>query len=79
MVLNFDLKLGQIKKLVFRVTGLKILGRVGTHTFFSLFLPFKMHTIIFFPENLKKILGFISKFRYGRVTLNTCIVLFSFT
>ena len=35
-----------------------------------------MHKIIFFPENLKKILGFTSKFRYGRVTLNTGI--FSF-
>ena len=33
-------------------------------------LPFKMHKIIFFPENLKKILGFTSKFRQGRVTLN---------
>ena len=35
---------------VFRVTGLKNLGTVGTHIFF----PFKMHKIIFFPENLKK-------------------------
>ena len=55
--------LGQIKKInVFRVTHLKILGRVGTH-FFPLekkvflcilkgILPFKMHKIIFFPENL---------------------------
>ena len=33
--------------------------------------PFKMHKIIFFPENLKKILGFTSKFRKGWVTLNT--------
>ena len=50
---------------VFRVTGLKILGRVGTHIFFSgknVILcilkgisPFKMHRIIFFLENLKKI------------------------
>ena len=70
---------------MFRVTGLKILGRVGTHTFFLVMfflgkniilyilkgiLPFEMHAIYFFPENLKKILGFISKFRYGRVTLN---------
>ena len=54
---------------VFRETGLKILGRVGTHIFFNNFfggkkyiilcilkgiLPFKMHKIIFFPENLKK-------------------------
>ena len=54
---------------VFRVTGLKILGRVGTHFFFNYFFfpgknifscilkgisPFKMHKIIYFPENLKK-------------------------
>ena len=32
-----------------------------------------MHRIIFFTENLKKVLGFTSKFRYGRVTLNTGI------
>ena len=59
--------LGQIKKSMFRVTGLKILGRVGTHTcmFLSILsgkniilcilkgkMPFKMHKIIFFPENL---------------------------
>ena len=25
--------------------------------------PFKMHKILFFPENLKKIIGFTSKFR----------------
>ena len=36
----------------------------------------KMHKIIFFPENLKKFLGFTSKFRQGQVTLNTGI--FSF-
>ena len=34
-------------------------------------LPFKMHKIIFFSENLKKILGFTSKFRQGRVTLHS--------
>ena len=32
---------------------------------------FKMHNIIFFPENLKIILGFNSKFRLGRVNRNT--------
>ena len=57
---------------VFQVTGLKILGRVGTHIFFSGkiilcilkgILPFKMHKIIYVPENLEKILGFTSKFR----------------
>ena len=58
------------KKSVFQVNGLKILGMVGSHIFFNYFfsekntiLPFKMHKIIFFPGNLKKILGFISKFR----------------
>ena len=53
---------------VFRVTGLKILGRVGTHMFFFIFFwkkynlmhferqsPFKMHKIIHFPEILEKI------------------------
>ena len=53
---------------MFRVIGLKILGRVGSHNFFDYFflekniilcilkgeMPFKMHKIIFFPENLKK-------------------------
>ena len=43
---------------VFRVTSLKFLGRLGTYNFFSRnkynFMPFKMHKIIFFPENLKK-------------------------
>ena len=36
-------------------------------------LPFKKHKIIFFPKNLKKIIGFTSKSRLGRVTLNTGI------
>ena len=32
-------------------------------------MPFKMHKIIYiFPENLKKILGFTSKFRKVGVT-----------
>ena len=58
--------------------GLKILGRVGTHLlFFNYFffwkkinfmhferkMPFKMHKIIFFPENLKKNLVFTRKLR----------------
>ena len=51
---------------VFLVTGLKILGRVGKHIFFSgkIILcimkgisHFKMHKIIYLPENLEKILG----------------------
>ena len=47
----------------FQVTGLKILGRIGTHFFLEKNIPFKMHKIIFFPENLKKILAFTSQFR----------------
>ena len=49
---------------VFLVKGLKILGRVGTHRFFSGIKSnfmhferqnaFQMHKIIFFTENLKK-------------------------
>ena len=58
-------------KNVLWVTGLKILGRVGTHIFFNYFFfqekninlcILKMHKIINFSENLKKI-GFTSKFR----------------
>ena len=66
--------------------------RQGMHTYFFLTIfflekniilcilkgisPFKMHKIIFFPENLKKFLGFTSKFRKGQFTLNTGIFLF---
>ena len=32
-----------------------------------------------FPENLKKNLGFISKFRKGRVTLSTGIVIWPYS
>ena len=66
---------------MFRVTGLKILGRIGTHIFFleennilcilKGISPFKMHTIIYFFRKPEKILGFTSKFRSGWVTLNT--------
>ena len=63
---------------VLRVTGLKILGRSGTHIFFLEKIliilcilkgisPSKMHKIIFSPENLKKILG--SPVNLGRVEL----------
>ena len=54
----FDFVIGQIKK-VLRVTGLKILGRVGTHIFFwkkynfcilEGISPFKMHKILFFSQ-----------------------------
>ena len=68
---NDKRRLRPIKKIsVFLATGLKILGRVGTHIFFHYFLfsrkkyiivsilkgemPLKMHKIIFFPENMKK-------------------------
>ena len=51
----------------FSVTGLKILGKVGTHTFLSgkkyNFMHFERNKIISFQENLKKNLGFTSKFR----------------
>ena len=53
---------------VFRVTVLKILGRVGTHIFLNYFFfwknvilcflkgisPFKMHKLYFFKKNMKK-------------------------
>ena len=68
---------------VFRVTGLKILGREGILFLIKNFSgknmllcilkgisPFRMHKIIFFPENLKKIPGFTS---LDQVTLNICI------
>ena len=65
---------------MFRVTGLKIIGRVGIHIFCkkknsekNLILcilkgisPFKLHKISFFPEND---LGFTSKL--GKVGLVT--------
>ena len=35
--------------------------------------PFKMHKIIFFPKNLKQIIGSTNKFRYGRVTITKLI------
>ena len=56
------LRLGELKNSVLRVTGLKILGRVGTNVFFIFFWkkiilcilngisPFKMHKIILFTE-----------------------------
>ena len=64
---------------MFRVTGLNILGRVGTHIFFKYFLfcnikynfkAFRLSKCIrlcgfFFPENLKKILGSPVNLRLG--------------
>ena len=66
---------------MFRVIGQKILGRVGTYIFFNFFFPgkniilcilkgispFKMHKMIFFPENLKKVK--FSPINLGRVGL----------
>ena len=46
--------------------GLKILGRVGTHIFFlekNIIICILKVDRFFFSENLKKILGFNSKFR----------------
>ena len=69
----FFMTLRPNKKNVFWVTSLKILRSLGTHFFlqkkkynfmhFECISPFKMHKIIFFPENLKKILGCTSKLR----------------
>ena len=72
--LHMTLAVGQakLKISVFQVTGLKILGRVGTLFFLTKNItlcilkgisPFKMHKIIYFSENLTKILGFTCKFR----------------
>ena len=81
---------------MFWVIGLKILGRVCTKIYFLIsffleknsilcilkgILPFKMHTIIFFPENL--IFFYISTVNLGRfglhLGLNTGIILFGLT
>ena len=68
---NRFLQYGQIKKIrVFRATGLKILGKVGTHIFSNIFLLLEINIILFIlkgiclskciksyifsPENLKK-------------------------
>ena len=63
---------------MFGVTVLKIFGRVGRQTYFFLekiiilcILPFKMHMIIFFPENLK-----INLDRAGLSETQICFFLF---
>ena len=57
---------------MFWKTGLKFLGGAGTHIFLAKYiilcilkgmLPFKMHKILFFPENQENHLSFTSKFR----------------
>ena len=71
---------------LFRVTDLKVFGMVGTHFLLSIFFfekkknnnknilkcisNFKLHKIIFFPEEIIIILGFTNKVRKGRVTIN---------
>ena len=56
-------KLGKIKKIsVFWVMGLKILHRVGTHISGKNIILCILKGY-FFPESLKKVLGFTSKFR----------------
>ena len=74
---NNQKALGQIKNMCVSGNISKILGGVGTPIFFNHFflekniilcilkgmLPFKMHKIIYFPENLLKNLGFTSKVR----------------
>ena len=58
---------------MFRVTGMKILGSLGTHIFFwekynFMHFAFQHAKTYIFPENLKKnTLGFTSKFRQGRL------------
>ena len=61
--------LGQIKNKCVSGNGSENF-RQGRHMYFFLekniilcISPFKMHKIIFSPENLKKILGFTSRFR----------------
>ena len=45
---------GGIKISVFRVTGLKILGRVGTHIFFNYFFSGKNYNFMHFAYRLSK-------------------------
>ena len=69
--------LGQVKKIsVFRVTGLKILGRVGTLIFFNYFfsgkniilciLPIETHKITFFFRKPEKTSMFHQKSGYPK-------------
>ena len=43
--------LDQIKKTVFQVTGLKILGSVGTHLFFYYFFSGKIYNLMHFERH----------------------------
>ena len=79
MEVQYSLFIWPNKKIsVFRVTGLNILGRVGTHIFykknlkkkqkhnfmhFERHFAFKMHKVIFFLRKPKTNLGFTSTFR----------------
>ena len=63
---------------MFRVTCLKILGIVGTHVFFIIFLLEENIILCLLKGishvHLKRILGFTSKFtKVGQVILNTGI------
>ena len=85
MIFNLKQPIRPNKKIsVFRVTGLKILGRVGRHTYYFLIffswkkiiilcilkgiLPFKMHKIIFFSRKPEKIY-LVSPVNLGRAGL----------
>ena len=78
-------KLGQIKHKCVLGNMSKTLGRVGKHLFSGKYIilcilkgisSFKMHKIIYFSRKPEKILGFSSKFKKGRVTLNTGIIFY---
>ena len=62
------------------VSGMKILGRLGTYYFcIILFSGKRYNLIIFFPRKPEKNnLGFTSRFSYGPVTLNTGIFIWPY-
>ena len=70
-------QLGQIENKCVSGNRSEILGRVGTHIYFSNY--FSGQNVILcsligkMPFKFQKILGFVSKLRYGQVTLNTGI------
>ena len=61
---------------MFQAAGLKVLHRVGTNLYLLRQLPFKMHKMISFPENLKK--SHVSSVNFGRVGLPRTQVFFLF-
>ena len=51
IIFSINYQLGKIKKIsVFRVMGLKILGRVGTHSFFIFFFFWKKYDFMHFER-----------------------------